>query len=156
SSTAIADPPALGGKHTLTASQLTTDLARGLRTTKLPANLEPSVRDANDARPAIVKNGCHLRHRGSKSKPSIYGDRRSRNSVVLFGASHAAMWFPGLNGLARRHHLRLVDLTKAGCPPAEVSIGAKGWRYTECTAWRRNAQSQIAAIHPLLVIVGWA
>jgi hypothetical protein len=155
-STAIAAPPALGVKHRLTASQLAADLAGGLRTAKVPANVDPPLRKAAAAKPVIVTNGCHLQHPGTRSRPCVYGDRTSSAVVVLFGDSHAATWFPALDRIARRHHWRLVDLTKAGCPPVEVSISYKGRAYAECMAWRRNAQAQIAALHPLLVIVEWA
>jgi peptidoglycan/LPS O-acetylase OafA/YrhL len=155
-STAIAAPPALGAKHRLTRAQLAADLARGLRTAKVPANVDPPLRKAADAKPVIVTNGCHLQHPGSRSRPCVYGDRTSSTSVVLFGDSHAATWFPALDRIARRHHWRLVDLTKAGCPAAEVSIRYKEGPYPQCTAWRRNAQAQIAALHPLLVIAAWA
>jgi hypothetical protein len=76
--------------------------------------------------------------------------------VVLFGDSHAAAWFPALDQISKQQHWRLVDLTKAGCPPAEVNIDFAGSIYTNCTLWRRNAQSQIAAMHPALVILAWA
>jgi hypothetical protein len=75
---------------------------------------------------------------------------------VLFGDSHAATWFPALDVISRQQHWRLVDLTKAGCPPVEVTIIFRGSPYTNCTQWRRNAQAQIAAMHPALVIVTWA
>src|SRR4051794_30979353 len=153
---ARAAPPALGARHSLDGAQLARDLARGLRTKRMPGNLEPPLAKAAAAKPVIVTNGCHLQHPGSRSKPCIYGDTKSRKSIVLFGDSHAATWFPALDLIARRHHWRLVDLTKAGCPPPEVEITFRGTPYSQCTAWRRNAQSQIAALHPLLVVTEWA
>jgi hypothetical protein len=155
---AAVPPPALAAHHVLTPSQLAVDLAAGAHTNKVPSNLTPRLAVAAKALPAIVKNGCHLQHAGTRSKPCVYGDRRSHTTVVLFGDSHAAAWFPALDLIGRERHWRLVDLTKAGCPPAEVRI--KFWQggapYPECTAWRRNAQAQIRAIHPALVIVSWA
>jgi peptidoglycan/LPS O-acetylase OafA/YrhL len=156
SSAAKAAAPAVGARHRLTASQLTADLTAGLRTTRVPSNLEPPLAKAADAKPVIVTNGCHLQHPQTRSKPCVYGDRSSNRSVVLFGDSHAAAWFPALDLIARRRHWRLVDLTKAGCPPVEVDIVFKGLPYRECTVWRRDAQAQIAALHPLLVVTAWA
>jgi hypothetical protein len=76
--------------------------------------------------------------------------------VVLFGDSHAAAWFPALDLISTEQHWRLVDFTKAGCPPAEVNIDFAGSLYTNCTRWRRNTMAQIAALHPALVIIAWA
>jgi peptidoglycan/LPS O-acetylase OafA/YrhL len=155
---AAAAPPALAAHHQLTPSQLTADLVDGARRTKAPPNLTPTLAKAARALPVIVKNDCHLQHSGVRSKPCIYGDARSHTSVVLFGDSHAAAWFPALDLISEQQHWRLVDLTKAGCPPAEVSIVfvQGGAPYPECTAWRRNAQAQIAALHPALVVMAWA
>jgi len=139
----------------LSTSQLTTDLAAGAQITHVPADLEPPLAVAARAEPIIVKNGCHLSRTGLRSKPCAYGDTTSTTTVVLFGDSHAAYWFPALDQISRRQHWRLIDLTKDGCPAAEVNIAAwfrHGGPYPECTDWRNTAMAQIAALHPALVI----
>jgi hypothetical protein len=148
--------PARTASNQLTPSQLAADLATGARTKAVPSNLTPRLAAATKALPLIVSNGCHLQHPGVRSKPCVYGDTTSNTSVVLFGDSHAAAWFPALDLISQQQHWRLVDLTKAGCPPAEVTIEFSGSPYTNCTQWRHNAMSQIAALHPALVITAWA
>lgn len=37
-----------------------------------------------------------------------------------------------------------------------MNIEYAGSIYANCTAWRRNAQAQIASLHPALVIASWA
>jgi hypothetical protein len=140
----------------LTQSQLTADLATGAQTRAVPSNLTPPLSTAAKALPLIVVNGCHLQHPGVRSRPCVYGDTTSTTTVVMFGDSHTAAWFPALNLISRQQHWRLVDLTKAGCPPAEVNIDFSGSLYSNCTQWRRNAMGQIAALHPALVITSWA
>lgn len=148
---------AAGSAATLTAARLRADLIAGANTTAVPSALQPPLQTAPQAIPGISKNGCQLQHPGIRSKPCIYGDRGSTTSVVLFGDSHAAAWFPALNLVSKQQHWRLVDLTKAGCPPVEVNIRLHGVTpYRNCAAWRRNAEAQIAALHPALVIVTWA
>ena len=139
----------------LTTTQLATDLAAGARITHVPGDLEPPLAAAGAAEPIIVKNGCHLSRTGLMSKPCVYGDTTSTTNVVLFGDSHAAYWFPALDLISQEQHWRLVDLTKDGCPAAEVNIAAwfrHGGPYPECTDWRNSAMAQIAALHPALVI----
>jgi len=154
-SRAAATPGAQQADAGLTTTQLAADLAAATRITRVPADLEPPLAVAASAEPIIVKNGCHLSRTGLRSKPCIYGDATSTTTVVLFGDSHAAYWFPALDLISRQQHLRLVDLTKDGCPAAEVNIAAwfrHGGPYPECTDWRATAMAQIAALHPALVI----
>jgi hypothetical protein len=142
--------------HTLTFSQLSRELAAGARTRHLPAHLDPPLSRASAAKPIISGNGCEVSRKGLMSKPCIYGDERSRTSIVLLGDSHAAAWFPALDLIGKLQHWRLVVMTKAGCPPAEVDIDAwfrHGAPYVECTQWRSNTKAQIAALHPALVLV---
>jgi hypothetical protein len=143
----------------LTTTQLATDLAAGTTIRHVPGDLEPPLAMADAEVPLIVKNGCHLSRVGLRSKPCIYGDTTSPTTVVLFGDSHAAYWFPALDQISYQQHWRLVDLTKDGCPAAEVNIAAwfrHGGPYPECTDWRSSAMAQIAAIHPALVIISEA
>lgn len=146
-------------KHQLTASQLAADLRSAAWLTKVPANLQPPLGDAGSAVPAISENGCRLGRAGVWKKPCVYGDRTARASVVVFGDSHAAMWFPALNLIGKQQHWRLVDLTKSGCPPVDVDLAAwflGGAPYAACTQWRSEAMAHIAALHPALVVVTWA
>jgi hypothetical protein len=143
----------------LSTSRLATDLAAGALMRHVPGDLEPPLDVAAGAEPIIVHDGCHLSRTGLRSRPCIYGDTTSNTTVVLFGDSHAAYWFPALNLISREQHWRLVDLTKDGCPAAEVDIAAwfrHGGPYPECTDWRTSAMAQIVALHPALVIVSEA
>jgi len=156
SAAASARSPAGAG---LTAAQLATDLTAGAQIRNVPGDLEPPLDVAGVAEPIIVRNGCHLSRTGLRSKPCVYGDTTSTTTVVLFGDSHAAYWFPALDLISQEQHWRLVDLTKDGCPVAEVNIAAwfrNGGPYPECTDWRSSAMAEIVALHPALVIASEA
>jgi peptidoglycan/LPS O-acetylase OafA/YrhL len=118
----------------------------------VPANLAPALSVAPDADAKVVLDGCSLQHDGTRSKPCFFGDLKSKTTVALLGDSHAAMWFPALDLIAEQQHWRLVDLTKSACPPVEVKLG---W-YPQCDTWKANAMAQLAALHPVLVVVSWA
>lgn len=141
---------------TLTASRLSHELAVAARMRKMPARLDPPLRAASAAKPVITRNGCHDGRAGVTIRECIYGDRSSHTSIVLFGDSHAAAWFPALNLIGRQRHWRLVVMTKSGCPPAEVDIVRDGVPYRQCTRWRTAAMAQIAAVHPALVVAATA
>jgi hypothetical protein len=74
---------------------------------------------------------------------------------VLFGDSHAMQWFQALERVAAARGWRLVQLTKAGCPPEAVSVVYAPQRrvYPECDAWRADALARIERERPALVVV---
>jgi peptidoglycan/LPS O-acetylase OafA/YrhL len=150
-------PPVLVSRGTtpLTA-QLSADLRVGVRARRVPSNLDPSVAAAAQDKPVIDKNGCLLVDAAIKSKPCVYGDKTSHTSVVLFGDSHAAAWFPAVNRISMREGWRLLVIAKSGCPAAAVNVVRYGRVFTNCPLWRRNAEQQIAALHPALVIVAYS
>jgi hypothetical protein len=73
--------------------------------------------------------------------------------VVLFGDSHASAWFPAVDRLSIERGWRLVVIAKSGCPAAAVDVVRFGRWFTNCRLWRQDAERQIAALHPALVIV---
>ncbi|MDX6345502.1 MAG: hypothetical protein QOF84_292 [Streptomyces sp.] len=121
--------------------------------TRLPSNLTPSLDKIKGVKSAIYRDGCHLNYVSTQTPPCVYGDTSSKKTVVLFGDSHAAQWFPALNRLALERGWKLVSLTKASCKMAAVTIINHGKPYTSCDTWRNKAIAKINAIHPALVIV---
>jgi hypothetical protein len=90
--------------------------------------------------------------------PCVYGDMASSTNVVLFGDSHAAMWFPAVENAAQQLSWKLYAWTKSTCPPVDIPVISPdlGRDYTECTTWRDAVLQQIAQLHPGLVILGVA
>jgi len=146
---------ALSARGGLTRSQLARDVRNATHVTNVPANLKPSLARAR----LPVSVGCGVGRAAVRASPCLWGDPRSPRSVVVFGDSHAAMWFTAVASIGTTQHWRVVDLTKSGCPPVEVNIAAwflGGATYSACSRWRATAMREIAAIHPSLVIVSWA
>lgn len=119
----------------------------------LPSNLSPSLPKVKSARSAVYRDGCHVNYDSIQNPPCVYGDRASSRTVVLFGDSHAAQWFPALQGLATDRGWKLVSLTKASCKVAAVTIINRQKPYTACDTWRSKAVARINALHPALVVV---
>ncbi len=122
---------------------------------RVPADLTPSLAQARNDLPAVYADGCHLVYAAVTQGPCAYGDTTSATTVVLFGDSHAAQWFPALDRAAIEHHWRLLSFTKSACAPADTPI----WDptldrvYTECAAWRNAVLTRIATESPALVVV---
>jgi hypothetical protein len=109
--------------------------------------VHPTPREAEtpENRPQMYADGCHLTFPQTEAPRCVYGNPTSKTTVVLFGDSHAMQWFPALNKLAKERDWRLVGLTKAACPPAEVHIYNATLRraYRECDEWRERTLDRI-------------
>jgi peptidoglycan/LPS O-acetylase OafA/YrhL len=149
----VARPVLVSHGTTSLTAQLSADLRAGVQTRRVPSNLDPSVTAALQDDPVIAKNGCLLVDSAVKSRGCVYGDKTSHTSVVLFGDSHASTWFPAVDKLSIQHGWRLVVIAKSGCPAAAVDVVRFGRWFTNCRLWRQDAERQIAALHPTLVIV---
>ncbi len=105
--------------------------------------------------PIIYRDGCHLSPAAVDIGSCVYGDPRSPTTVVLWGDSHAAQWFPALLRLAEEQRWRLVSITKSACPSVDVATWSMLFNrpYKECTAWREAAIGRIAKEHPAVVVV---
>ena len=121
-------------------------------TDSVPANLTPSLGSARSDKPVIYADGCILSNGKVSAKDCVYGDTASAHTIVLFGDSHAAQWFPALQEMSLRNHWRLDVLTKKGCPTADIPI-ADPARGPECGPWRKLVLARLAEEHPDLVIM---
>ena len=118
------------------------------RATGLPGNLTPSLQAAVSDQPVIYDDGCHVRFTPTAPKAGCsFGDKTSPVVVALYGDSHAAQWFPAFEKVAIKRKWKLNVYTKAGCPPAEISVYNKvlGRVYPECKKWRANVLDAMVA-----------
>jgi hypothetical protein len=140
-SAGLASPPVLAASEAEGAGQL----GRTGRIQESATALRPRPVDAGKDRGKPYRDGCLVDERETRSPRCVYGARRARTTVVLFGDSHAMQLFPALEHVALRRRWRLVNLTKAGCPPSLVSVVSplSRRRYPECDAWREHALRRI-------------
>lgn len=104
-------------------------------------------------KPAVYGDGCHVNYGETKSGSCTYGDTESSKTIVLYGDSHAAQWFPTLEKMANERGFKLVSLTKSACPAVDAKRPDQGaFKQVHCTKWRENSIKRIAEIQPLAVI----
>jgi hypothetical protein len=107
------------------------------------------------AKPAVYGDGCHVNYGETKSGYCTYGDKESSQTIVLYGDSHAAQWFPTLEKLANERGIKLISLTKSACPAVDAKRPDQGaFKMVHCTKWRENSIERIAKIKPMAVITG--
>lgn len=97
---------------------------------------------------------CHVNYGETKSGYCTYGNKTSSTTIVLYGDSHAAQWFPTLEQLAIEKGFKLVSLTKSACPAVDAPRPDQGaFKNVHCEKWRKNSVARIKEIHPAAVIV---
>jgi hypothetical protein len=133
--------------------------ALGMRGVAIRASHSPTqiaFTRAHDDLPIIYRAGCTLSYwQVTPAHACAFADTTSQVSIVLFGDSHAAQWFPALERVALQRSWKLVVLVKSECPTASVALrSAKlGRRYTECDHWRTAMIERIIVLRPLLTIL---
>jgi len=130
-------------------------IADAAKNNVLPANLTPSLGDALLDFAKVYQDDCHTSFTSVQQKNCIFGDPNGSISVGLYGDSHAAQWFPGLEKVAIKRKWKLITYTKRGCPPADIEVWSKvlGRHYTECDAWRENVYKKMVADGVKVVLV---
>lgn len=119
----------------------------------VPANLEPSLRDAAEDNPPIYDNGCHREESGTDPSGCRIGENPDAPLVFLVGDSHAASWYPALAQLAEEGTIRLDTNTKSSCPSVDVPVLKDGVEYSECAQWRSGVVQRIQDEQPALVLL---
>ncbi len=99
------------------------------------------------SKPKINDDGCHIHIRQTVSPRCEYGDTSSKQTIVLYGDSHAAQWFPALDLIGKKRGIKIVSLTKSACPSAEV-IKELSSQYDvkDCQAFRDSSVARIKKI----------
>jgi peptidoglycan/LPS O-acetylase OafA/YrhL len=115
---------------------------------------KPTSKDARGDRGAIWDEGCLAEPDATSSGECVFGEPAGRQTVVLFGDSHAMAFFGAVEELAKKHRWRLVALTKAGCPPFETDVynPKVGRQYDECVAWHQHALERIERERPDMIL----
>ncbi|MEO8335183.1 MAG: acyltransferase family protein [bacterium] len=101
----------------------------------------------------VYADGCQVPLLERVSPPCEYGPATNDTTIVLFGDSHAAHWFPAFDSVVALRGWKLVNLTKTGCPSVTVPLDNLGRRYVECEDWRRYAIDRIVKMHPTMVVL---
>ncbi len=114
-----------------------------------------SVDIAGTDLPRVYHDGCHLNFKRTQNGTCAYGKLGSEKTIILFGDSHAAQWFPALEALSVENNWRLVSLTKSACPSLDITVYSSVLKrpYNECDEWRENSFSRITVERPALVVV---
>jgi peptidoglycan/LPS O-acetylase OafA/YrhL len=105
-------------------------------------------------KPAVYGDNCHSNYGETESGECTYGDLNSATTIVMYGDSHAAQWFPTLLQLANERGFKLVSLTKSACPSVDAPRADQGaYKNIHCETWRDKSVARIKQIRPAAVIL---
>jgi peptidoglycan/LPS O-acetylase OafA/YrhL len=103
---------------------------------------------------SLLNDKCTTDVFETQVKSCSFGIDNSPNTIVLFGDSHAAQWFPALEPISKTRGFRLVTLVKLGCGAVDAPIYNDRGRFNvECGQWREKALQKIAQMNPALTVV---
>ncbi|MDP3539330.1 MAG: acyltransferase family protein [Azonexus sp.] len=115
------------------------------------------IQNARSDLPDIHSLNCDTGHHSSNITPCLRGPTDARHTIVMFGDSVLAQWFPAISEIyLRKPDWRLVVLTKSACPASQVSYFYDRIKanYDVCDLWRQRAMDYIEQLHPDIVIMG--
>jgi hypothetical protein len=139
-----------------TAKQVAALVAAAPSIKRLPKDLTPPLASANEDNAYLATPSLHSCTTGSPNLPAcVYGDTHGSHTMVLFGDSHAFMWFPAVDAIAKAAKWKLVALMSFGCPVADVTVWniATNSANTECPVFRAAMIKRIDKLNPSLVVV---
>ncbi|SDI92392.1 Peptidoglycan/LPS O-acetylase OafA/YrhL, contains acyltransferase and SGNH-hydrolase domains [Frankineae bacterium MT45] len=131
-------------------AQMKAAVVAGLATTNAPSNLTPQPAQAAADTPPSSRNGCHADFLVVTQGACVFGDPAGTHVAVLFGDSHMEQWLPAFANAGAHSGWKIINWTKAACPPAQLSVYAPTLNraYTECDTWRAATLKRIAALKP--------
>jgi peptidoglycan/LPS O-acetylase OafA/YrhL len=158
-----ASAPTTGGRDLVSpVAASTAEVERAVRESttikKLPADLTPALSNVRSSWGGPVSQ-CWPAVGQTSIPACMFGDLSSNHTMVVYGDSHAGMWFQTLNSIAKSIHWRLAYLGKPWCPagslpyPNPSGYGQPYGEYSACDQWHRFALDRINHLHPDLVII---
>ncbi len=133
-------------------------LKQSAATEAVPSNLYPPLASAATYSNELGQDGCLVGFAPTTSPSCVFGSVTGTRTIVLLGDSHAAQWFPALDGVSVEEGWRVVVFTKVGCPAPDVLVhlpDSGGALYTACEAWRAWVWKSLEALKPSVVLVSW-
>ena len=139
-----------------TPTQVAALVGAAPKITSLPSGLTPPLAKASGDVPLAAYPALAPCLSGKQTEPAcVFGDTKATRTMLLFGDSHAYMWFPALDRIAKAARWRLVAWMSLGCPFADVTVWdvVTNGPNTACPGFRTHMLVRIDALHPSLVIV---
>jgi peptidoglycan/LPS O-acetylase OafA/YrhL len=135
-------------------------VAAAAKITTVPKDLQPSLSEAAADWGGNYESGqCQADQSQSSEHICTLGDPYGTKLMVVYGDSHALMWLPAFEAIAKAAGWRLVVLGKVYCPAEPVTIANQpvwsdpGGPDLSCDQWHRWAAQWINVHKPGLLVI---
>lgn len=101
--------------------------------------------------------GCDTWYRSADVDVCVFGPRNAHHTVVIFGDSVMAQWFPAIAEIyLTQPGWRVAVLTKSACSPTQVTYFYDKIHafYHVCDVWRQRAIDEIVHLRPDVIFMG--
>ena len=140
-----------------TVDPIAAALSVAMKITSLPTGLTPSLTSARTDKSEWLKesNTCSIDFPEVRVPTCSGGDANGAKLIVLYGDSHASMWMPAIDAIAKKNGYRVELYAKLACPLIQAPI----WSYqlnrpfTECTQWQQLVLPKIKTAKPDILII---
>jgi hypothetical protein len=140
-----------------TVDPIISAISAAMKITKLPANLTPSLTNARTDKSEWLKetNPCSIDFADVRVPSCLGGDPNGTKLIILYGDSHASMWMPAIDAIAKKNGYRVELYAKLACPLIEAPV----WSYqlnrpfAECQEWQQLVLPKIKNAKPDILIV---
>ena len=137
------------------SKQLSEQLSASLKSEYKPGTLQPNLNDIR-AQLDLVDGLGECIPGATMCSHNIVPNEKT---VVLFGDSHATMWWSSLYHASLKSKFNAILFSKGGCPPAIIPF--EQWvnnppprqKYDECLAWFNASISAIKNLNPNTLII---
>jgi peptidoglycan/LPS O-acetylase OafA/YrhL len=110
--------------------------------------------EARNDVPSFYRTGCTADLSGGTPNLCSFGETAHPDStVVLYGDSHAAQWFPAMKAIAEARHWKLVTIIKPSCSPVNIETLNNARAIQVCERWRKLTIAAIQEMHPDTVVM---
>jgi hypothetical protein len=145
--TARASAPSLP----LGISKILKAIDAGLKLKSVPSAIIPTLGSVTSFRGDACMSSPGM---SSQATGCSFGDKKSPNTVVIYGDSFAEEWIPALAALGSAHHFKVLAFGRYSCPFANVAVQPSGGVVdTGCATFRRNVVKAINALNPAPALV---
>jgi peptidoglycan/LPS O-acetylase OafA/YrhL len=139
------------------------EVAEARTITRVPASINPGLAQAaSDWGGGVEGARCTPDVTQSTERLCVLGDVHAHRLMIVYGDSHALMWLPAFDFIARNAHMRLLVLGKTDCPASPIAIagppgaGPPGSSFVACDQWHSWAVRTINRLSPSMLVVSQA
>jgi len=119
----------------------------------VPTDLDPPLGTSYRAALGYPPSECIQAIPAHSVPACVFGDLTGRRTVVLYGDSHAGMWFDALDGIAKSDGWKLVVLFKESCPASTVPVLYLRTEFASCDRWHASVIKRIDALDPDVLVI---